>query len=568
MKINKYSDKDTRKTKLSKGAKAGIAIGLSAVIALSTFVTLYVKNNSDIIETFSNDSSYEDVTYVDDSSYVLFEYERGQDKPVVSEFENKSANFSESDYIEFNNYLSSLEIKYDYENLYGIDKAFKVHNAANSGTEVIVKHSHDIRSGSELTADDIYNVVIKNNKKTLDPANPDASIFLVELDDNEIRKACEFIADFFNKESKRNSDIDMDKICCFLSNLSIVSDTLTRSHAYIDQYCNFIINPEMIKNYQELYPNINAYEQVMAHECMHIGQNACEDMEKSNEMEIGNSFSYENLDINPLYYSWLLESSAELEMSEALGVKPTTYYNMITYFNSLMLVGMLNENVNLDDIKGLTFDKNPNQLYELFGAKTNEEKVELVKLLYSIEVMQTMPQEFIDAYYNEYNKDLLIDSEEENDVILNLRISVLKSFTVKFYSGLANALTKGNLTLNDVYYLINIYESDVFLHLLYNEEERVEKSGNFFDFYVNIQDNFFNYLSKNTGYSSEDIIEGLENFSMYTYNNNGKEIKNFNISSLPIQEVEFIEQLQKDNYNTGIPTIRYMKNNYSNIIKK
>lgn len=77
------------------------------------------------------------------------------------------------------------------------------------------------------------------------------------------------------------------------------------------------------------------------HEMMHAFQFACDDMKKQNENRVGITYVYNELEINPLSWYWLLEASAEMNMSQYLDVRYSTYKAMITYVDSLNLYQIL-----------------------------------------------------------------------------------------------------------------------------------------------------------------------------------------------------------------------------------
>lgn len=573
-KVNNYGiyKNDKRKFKLNKKFKSFIALGLAAAISVGgILITNHVREEKEIEQILQEvEQEYEtsDEIYVDDDYMPEFDVEKGQDKPKELNYNNRVISLSNSDYETFVKYLKEIKLEYKYEDLYGLNKAYKIYkeNGDDKGIN-IHNHEHDIREdGINLTVDDLYHTVINNYKMDKDVGMDIDSSLFDKLSRKEIREACEIIVNYINEEVRRNPDLDLDKICCSLYDLQMFSDPGSMDNAYVDSHNRMIINRENIET--GLASEFDMYRQVIVHETEHLIQNACEDMEKDGEHEIGNSHIYEGLNINPLYNSWLLEASAERSMSKVLGEEPNTYPCQISYLESLMMIGMLNKNVTLSDIEKLTFDKNLNDLYYTFNAETDEEKKEIHKLLYSIEIMQSQDSNFYDLYKEKYNVDLLFDEEASTILNQELRLEILKSFSVKFYHNLSSQLTNGKMTLNDVMYMINMYEADVYTHLLYNETDRIETSGDFFDFYVDLQNNFFDMISPYVNYDINDLINILDDYSMYTYDVNSNKINNYNLSYLEEDKIIFLNEQQKKNYKTGIPSIQYMKNYYQDKFSK
>ena len=566
LKIKKYKD-DYRKTKLKKISIACASIGLSAAL-ISSGIFCYVKKNEDnsYVPYYDNTVIEDSVTnnslpnYIDDS--ILFEIKQGVDPAINKNYKTLTANLSDSEYNKFVKYISNLDSKYKYEKYYGLDEAIERYKPNNN-----VKHSNDITNGTGILTETIlYNSVINNNDKYLKDTSNLENNFYEKASKDVIQKACHYIVECLNKEFEINPDIDQEEIFCFLSDLVIAKHKLDRGNAFVNENNVLSVNEDRIKNYGDRY-NMDfesSFRQVLYHETMHMIQSACKDnedqLENYGEVEMGICHKYEDLDINPFFWNWFLEASAEKEMAKVLNEDTHTYSAPIGYYDSLILCSLLNKDVSTNDTENLNFDKNGDELFRIFNTSSKKEKLEIVKMMYTIEVLQNKPSDFC----KKYKEDTGIDIEYAGDIDVNLnnlrldlRIDILKTFTKEFYKSLANQVKNGNITLDTVYYLINIYESDVYIHLFFNEADRIKSGVEFFDFYTEIQNQFFNSLANSININYNDIINQFENYSM-NVNVDGKTIQNYDLSSLGEEDSKFLKKKEIQNYQTGIPNIRSM----------
>lgn len=563
--------KPKKKSKLKKYVLGTISVGLSFVLAtggISYFIIKNKKNSySDYNFNVNNYSDYYDgYSYNSDTttSYVgdkyAFEILEGEDPAINKNYPNIDVVIDFDQYNKYINYIKNIDSNYKYEDLYGIQEAIKRYKSNNPN----VMHKNDITNGTGfLNVNVLYEKVLENNKVTLNDSSNLSNCFYEKIPNKLVYKVCQMVVESIDDELKNNANINSKEVYCLLNDLKVLGHAITTANAYYNEDNVLVIDIENIEHYQHINGDIDAFRQVIRHEANHIIQSACGDNEEIGEVEIGICHKYEDLKVNPFYWSWFIEAAAEKEMGRILNEETNTYSAPIGYYDSLILCSILNENVNVSDVENISFEKKTDSIFKIFNATTNEEKVEIIKMMYSIEIMQSNPDDFYKVYKERYGIDLLSNTDELEKLRLELRIDILKTLSKEFYKSLSNQVLNGNLTLDTIYYLINVYESDVFIHLFYNEKARIASGVEFFDFYTELQDEFFRMLEPSLNYDFNEIVDMFNNYSM-NVSYNGNVIKNYDLTNLG-DDANFIEKKRIQNYQTGIPPIRsmpeYCKNN-------
>ncbi|MBE5862572.1 MAG: hypothetical protein E7295_06950 [Lachnospiraceae bacterium] len=135
----------------------------------------------------------------------------------------------------------------------------------------------------------------------------------------------------------------------------------------------------------------DAYKVTIQHETMHLLQKPCPCEMKSNpniERLISFSKYFNNLTVNPLYFSWLAEASAEMNKMMYSNVPALSYTTMIGYMQSITMVNLIRNEFSMNSMYDLAFNQDINDLYMFFDVKTPEDKREVLNLIYSIEILQ------------------------------------------------------------------------------------------------------------------------------------------------------------------------------------
>ena len=153
--------------------------------------------------------------------------------------------------------------------------------------------------------------------------------------------------------------------------------------------------------------------------------------------------------------------------------------------------------------------------------------------MFSLDIIETDNEEFL----NKLNLDS--NSDEYIKIKRNLKTSVCETLSKYFYKSLASKIKSSNLKLNDIYFLITVFESDLDSHINYTTEEKYSDNKDFMRKYLDIQSNFFYYLSSDNKYTQAEI-ESL--FDSYGILNSSRQ-NNYDLSFLNDDKKIFIEKM-------------------------
>lgn len=537
-KLQKESKNGRIKRKWSKKVLTVVSVG-AAIISFCSFLN-NTENKSNIIETTA-----EPVTLYIDS---------GDDIPIKSTLNKTFVSLDGEDYNNFIKFLSSIQEVYEYSEHYQIEESLKKYDELDRNINV----KEDIRdSNGNITGKILYDKVIENNKQYLSNGDSVVTCFYQEMDDNELLKICNLVVDIIKTSVEKLPEIDEEKIYSNLCKLKIFNTNSSAGNMaqVTSDYC-LKVSPSMLEIYQSIHENENTDISVFAHEVMHMLQSGYIELKKDDVIEVsGPCVKFKNQEINPLYWSFMLEALAEESMSYVTGNNTTMYPNQRSYIDTLILCCILNDNTNPGDLIKASFNNDITDLYNFFEAKTDYEKNNIISMLYNIQIIeQRDPSEFINLYKRLYGEDLSQDKDKLNKVKQNLRCEVYVTLSKIFYKNLIKKIYTEKLSYADVLYLIRIFESDMHSHLLYTEEDRFVDTTQFIETYKEIQSNFFAAISKNINKDIDDMYNELNNYSMLTYDDNGI-CNNFSLNFIKKDKREFIIKLQKSVYKTGIPNI-------------
>lgn len=475
--------------------------------------TQYKYSHSSTVQEYTQDDTsstvYDDVYSYADSSDVI------DNDAVIS---NIDLSLSKDNANLFNSYLSNIDTIYEYEDFYGIDEALK--KEASSSEKGCEKHTNSIKLDNGLfDVDSLVSVVKENNQKYLnsDSISSYKRSSLKDLTDSEIRVICDAVVEGLNYEIQSNSEIDMDELKCVVGDLKIFSSAST-SNAYVNSDNVLAISPSMIKLVQIMYDSRDAQRDILIHESKHLIQKSCIDNEDSEkETKIGISHEWKDLDVNPLKWNWFYEASAEKAMCNQTGNDVITYKYLVSYLDSITMATVLDSDVSSNQTEYLCFQKDPEKLYEQFGCQNDDDRKELIKMMYTIDILQYEREDF----YNKYNP-IYGEIETEDELVglqRNLKVSICETLTKKFYENLANYMADNNMTMKDVFYVIRAFEGDINSHLDCASQEKAETNKPFMENYLDIQNNFFQYIADSSGISQEDVITNFENYTPVESNN-------------------------------------------------
>ncbi len=400
-----------------------------------------------------------------------------------------SVRISNQDFQEINNYTDYNNIECPYNELFDMDTAIVEKSFYSFSVE---QHNYDFLNGTNIVdADKLYSVVKENNKKYMDGIGGN---FNKKLSDSKLKESCEYIAKTLNWGIENISGLNLKELSCILGGLKIVKvDSLNSVGSYSDKQMILKLDPDAIKTKGKSNNIDNMFELTVCHEAMHILQSHCLDIEQLNDDSfIATSYSFENLNINPLKHSWLYEGSAELCATQMLNMTPTTYQYMIDNIETINLATLISDNQGAGRLEQVALTNDTETLYSLFDFNDSKKAMEF---LYTVELLREQPKDFEMAYKNTYG-----DFEQGYEEFLKLTYNpyFVEVTSKLLYKNLAYKLTKNEISLNDVFYIISIYEMDLLKDIPLDNETVREKYQTTYDNYVELQNKLFKTLQQYT----------------------------------------------------------------------
>lgn len=556
MKINVYnSDKLSENIKLKKKKKHKVRNFLAAtgafVIAFSAFGVFGNSSHNNYTNTNLSSNNY---TYSSTSSTTSSTSATSSTSSISSilneteEYDGNMVSLDDDDLGEFHLYINNEKIAYDYDDLYNVDSAFQEAEKysgleTNNHTTMI-----DLEDG-KFTASKIYNTIIENNNAYMNSSEISSfkKASFKELDDSKVKEYCTIIANTLNDQIASNSSIDVDELRCVVGNLKMFSSPST-SIAYVNQDDVMVVSPDMVNVSTIIKQSEDTEYDVIVHETMHLIQKSCND-NINNKTQTGVSQHFDNLDVNSLDWSWFIEGSAENSMTNYTNHEATTYKYLISYLKSLNLATILDDNVDVNDLDNVNFNKDIDKFYDIFGCENDDDKKEVINMMYSVEVMQQQKDDFKDAYEAKYGLSL----DDESNLITvqrELKASICQSLTKYFYKNLSNSVNQGKLTYGDLFFLIRTFEGDLNSHLDCSSEEKYTANKEFMEEYLKIQNEFFQEIADTTGKSLSEIINLYE---CYDYGLNDDLLRGIDTSKR-----EFIIDRAKEVSSSNLNTISVM----------
>lgn len=491
--------------KLNKIARAGVAIGLSAILALGMAGcgTNYSSYNS----STGNDSSYSQ-SYTNDYIDVI----TSNEFRVYDESINKTPiTINNVNYLDFIQKVNQGDFDFEYAEYYGLDEALALYNS----TKVNKSTSSTLLDASgKLDAGKLQAKVLENNKIYMSKGKDAINTFYSDISSGDLTMICNTIAEVVN--SKFN-DTDIAKVANTLMDMTCFQRTGSASNAYVTNNLTFVYNPNMSGLYadmQEIQGTSNSKEetlkQVITHEVMHILQYSASDTNDKNGLESGicRMYNLPNQDakvpVDSLWNSWLLEAAAEMGMAEYMNIAPGTYAKKISYAKSYNLSRFDELDLGTQAIEDVAFNHTLEEAYKDLEIYTDEEKREFLNFLYSVEITQSDPEDF---WANYTAKTGITPTDQEKLAIrMDIRADAVKFLSKQFYNNLADSIQEGKVTdLGTVFYLMRNWELDVYGHLEYTKAASLDHAKDFIIWHNQVQNDLFQALAQSNNMTAENI---------------------------------------------------------------
>ncbi len=417
---------------------------------------------------------------------------------------------SEEAYEQYAAWLFSEENSYIYSDLYGIDDALAEAEKYKAAIEAQASQHTDFITDIAAIPDteEIKSRILDNNEEFL-REHPEYT----RLEDAWIDMISDVLVSAVEKYRAALSQADLMKIYCMMNDIKAVgidsadftvNELRKIYNARVTEDGVIFLDTEVIAQLKDE----QSAERTVSHEIIHLFQRMCPGHSLDGCTQIGNSLYFDSLEEagrpNPLHFQWLYEAAAEQMSMELAGAKtPLVYKNMVGYLNTLNLITLLRPDCGADSIAAGQLSCDPDRIYEIFGAADSEEKQEIAEMLYSICYIQNDREDFEQAYEKKYGSI----QDRRNIVKREMKQSVAKTMTKYFYRNLAERIAHSQVDLQDVFYLMNVFEAALNVHLIYDEEERLDLNREALEYYVAAQDELFRLLAEDSGCSEEEIAE-------------------------------------------------------------
>lgn len=480
---------------------------------------------------------------------------------AIGEYVGVDLDLSQEGYSEFAKWVDNQDVVYVYADLYDINKVLEeleqydsaISSQNNAHTDLIT--SIDKKPSKDL----LISVINRNTKEFLRNNNGYS-----ELSSKYITMVASIFSNILEEYYDILSKEDIARIYCMLNDLVVVNiDSLDFTVNDLKSVYNARVTEDGVimldVNQIENLKGTNTVERTIAHEIIHIFQRMCADHQIEGLTQIGNSQYIEKFDetgyANSLHFQWLYEAAAEkMSMDLYDANSPLVYRNMVGYLNTLDLITLIRPEYSSDAIEVSQLATNPNAIYEVFGATTEEEKKEIAYMLYSICFLQTDREDFV-TIYERKNGEI---NGQEVTIKRIMKESIVKTMTKYFYKNLAERVANSDVTMEDVFYLINVFESALNVHLTYDDADRYELNEHAIKFYLEVQNSFFAKIVEGSNMTFDELIDDFNNYALIIKTSEGY-TRNNSFNWLTEKEKDFIGQVLTTNIDSLTINIRNLE---------
>ena len=495
-------------------------------------------------QSLSSGESHTKYFYSDYDGYESKNTDNADRRLQEGEYVTVPVDISDDEYIEF---ITGAHLSYDtdyaYSKYYMIDDALSVANSYgyDPNNEVYTDLICDINEIPSSTM--IYDAIYRNTNSYLASHGN-----YYKLDDKVLHEIANYLyEDIFTYYNKLNNQ-DKRRIYSAINDLVAVginSDDYSINTLKMPYNARTTDDGIIMLDMDRIskLPDKISMQKTIQHEIYHIFQREAPDNIQYDATFIGGSSYYDELlregKVNSLHWKFLYEGGAELQtMHQNNAVDPLVYNDMVGYVRSLDLITMIRPEYDSSAMEDTTLSLDSNKIYEVLGARTEEEKREIIKMLYSIDYIQSDRADF-NNIYNANNPGRNAENDRKA-IIREMKQGICITLTKYFYRNLAERVANTDVSLQDIYYLINVFEEDLSSHTDYDSSEKFAFNKEFMSYYIEVQDEFFNMIADDN-MSFDDIVNGFKEYSMALSTNNGL-VRNCELSWLNEKEKNFLNE--------------------------
>lgn len=521
-------------------------------LGISHNYLLYATGNSSLSTVISADTfGLLPSSYTDNADRRL----------ATGEYVGTPIHLSLNSYAQFANWIDSQEVVYTYADIYNTDYAQEVlEQYAEAISTQENAHADLIAPIEQLPSSELIANTIQNNSREFLKTHSG----YYQLDYEYITLLSDILKTVLEKYYDTWSQEDLTRIYCMLNDIAAVGiDSADFTINDLKTLYNARVTDEGVimldLNQMEALCGDNILERTLSHEIIHIFQRMCTEHKINGLTQIGSSQYIEAFDgtarINSLHYQWLYEACAERMSMDLYGANtPLVYKNMVGYLNTLNLITLIRPEYSSDSIEVSQLSVDSDSVYRLFGADTPEEKEEIAHMLFSICYIQNDREDFVAVYKEKYGSI----SDQETTVKRIMKQSVIKTMTKHFYKNLAERIANSEVTLEDAFYLINVFEAALNLHLVYDDESRYDLNQEPVEFYLTVQNRFFEAVASGSNLTFENLVDAFNQFAL-VIETDGSYQRNCSFAWLSEKEKAFIGQVLTTNISSLTLNIRNLR---------
>lgn len=406
--------------------------------------------------------------------------------------------------------LAATEVVYPYGDITRLQESYDRYLAMAEALPWTDSKDYGGLSRLPLQDGELLEIVKANNEALLAESGIENATRSL-LDDDYLEWICQVLTEVFNRElTEWDFGTQMDSIDWTIANLTIIRDTTSFSNAAVQRGAIMKVNKAATDGMAGISGSEMGPSMTIAHEGEHLLQSMALPTQETLGLAQGFGFCYswEELPVNALYTGWFVEASAERLAAYFYDTEPGTYASMISYLDSLTAIAALT-GVEPITVPRLSQQGTLEAVFGLFGRETEAEQLEFLDLLYAIQVIQQVPDDFWEVCAAQTG----LSKENEDDLIevqRNLKTAACLTMSRMFYENLTRLLTESTLTLRELFYIIYSWEFDLNKHLGYDDETRLNTTVPFLEGYPPMQAAFFAALAESTDVDAETLT-GLYN---------------------------------------------------------
>ena len=559
IKLKIYNFKKNRKYKLNKTVKI-ISLILAPIMIASTVTGCkkigkqkYDINNYDDYNTSVYNYDKESYNSTEEIINSVVEeirqdsIEKKVDLNVNNEYSkyyNMKVNLSSSDFIKFNKIIDEMQVEYPFSELFYIDDAYALYKKADT----YKSDSTNIFVNRKITPEKLFSIVKKNN----DGANKNAYI-----NDNDLTYVCKVMCNLINDFVADNKNIDLNNLSQKLISLKIRN---------FDEFSNGYYDYETTTlglAFNKLKSDDDLFRKTIEHECFHFLCFSSEDeIKKANySSKSGISYKFPNLLVNSLSWEWFNEASAEYLTNNYNNTHESKVYgSLIKSLDTIKVATLLGKNRTTTSFENLAYADNLDDLFKYFNAKTENQKIEIIKMMYAYNIIfdvnyTSSSKDFYRVYKNKYGTNM--SNQEGKNFVISLKGSIATTLSKYFYKDLCDLIVDKNISIKEIFSLISIYENEISRETWYHTY--ISDMPDFSKKYNEIQTNFFRILANKLGVTTEEIQVFYNDF------NDKEKIDIFEVNFLNKNKLEYLDYILETRKNDKMESINCSsKNNLYN----